>query len=674
MRMNLSVIFSCIIGATLCISGAYSVSPFSKYGQIQNVQTYSSNPFYNQNSPYNQTMPQPVYALGPSIQTSDCQSVLATLVAQQCSMMNNCQSARLSDIRPAIMLQLSRMPGGNYATSCSGYLDSAFENYKKNFSYNTPTAGATFPAATVPNPNADVTNPQIKIFPDAQKPQWATEMAQRKQELKELQAASGANDAGLEYAEFQKTYADLSFTERMANEAAGFEPYKDKKAYDTLKIESEQEYLEKQAALSRINSKSEDSNNNTKTNDNEKNPNLITDHNYDEFEALLPWYGILVVKAGSLDKYAALDLPIISTEYMKAHRDEFYPANSDQTFGHGCTYYNHTANDNDIINRATYNVMGEENNFFSGSDYYVFDGSDVYWGWATIAGEVALALLTLGISAEASAAKTALQVTSAGAKTIAAASKTKGLITVGKLTTNAEKLKKAAEAAKAVKAGDAASKTKAIDALADAGITVKNTAKPTTFKNIATALDTAIATAKPVKWTSSLSKPWRLVKSGAKDLVSNKLGRGATWKTRFKTLGVGAAGVGLNYLGKELLKSFGYSSSMIQDPTTGDVAFNSFGLLSDDDEEGRENVVSHGAWIQFNEIGTANENDAVNEALVFADELKKEIDKLNASDPLCDIDIYVVQPAISNPEKLPGARQIYYILQNDDQKIQVRTK
>jgi hypothetical protein len=406
----------------------------------------------------------------------------------------------------------------------------------------------------------------------------------------------------------------------------------------------------------------------------QKQDNLITNHDYQEFEALLPWYGILVVKAGSLDKYAALDLPIISTEYMKAHRNEFYPANSDQTFGHGCTYYNHTANDNDLINRATHNVMGEENSFFSGSDYYVFDGSDVYWGWASIAGEVALALLTLGISAEASAAKAALQVTSAGAKTIAAASKTKGLITVGKLTTNAQKLKKASEAAKAVKAGDAASKTKAIDALADAGITVKNTAKPTTFKNIATALDTAIATAKPVKWTSSLSKPWRLVKSGAKDLVSNKLGRGATWKTRFKTLGVGAAGVGLNYLGKELLKSWGYSSSLLQDPTTGDVAFNSFGLLSDDDEEGRENVVSHGAWIQFQDIGTANENDAVNEALVFADELKKEIDKLNASDPLCDVDIYVVQPAISNPEKLPGARQIYYILQNDDQKIQVRTK
>ncbi len=252
MRMNLSTIFSWLFGTAFCFSGAIAVSPFSKYGQIQTVQTYSSNPFYNQNSPYNQTMPQPIYATGPSIQTSDCQSVLATLVAQQCSMMNNCQNARLSDVRPAVMLQLSRMPGGNYATACAGYMDSAFDNYKKNFSYNTPTAGATFPTATVPNPNINDAGPQIKIFPDAQKPQWATEMAQRKQELKDLQAAAGANDAGLEYAEFQKTYADLSFTERMANEAAGFEPYKDKKAYDTLKIETEQEYLESQQRIKQL--------------------------------------------------------------------------------------------------------------------------------------------------------------------------------------------------------------------------------------------------------------------------------------------------------------------------------------------------------------------------------------------------------------------------------------
>ena len=41
---------------------AAAVSLFSDYGQIQNVQNYSSNPFWSPNAPYNQRFPQPVYA------------------------------------------------------------------------------------------------------------------------------------------------------------------------------------------------------------------------------------------------------------------------------------------------------------------------------------------------------------------------------------------------------------------------------------------------------------------------------------------------------------------------------------------------------------------------------------------------------------------------------------
>ena len=37
--------------------------------------------------------------------------------------------------------------------------------------------------------------------------------------------------------EFPATYADLSFTERMENAAAGYEPYKDKRAYKEIEIE-----------------------------------------------------------------------------------------------------------------------------------------------------------------------------------------------------------------------------------------------------------------------------------------------------------------------------------------------------------------------------------------------------------------------------------------------------
>ena len=139
---------------------------------------------------------------------------------------------------------------------------------------------------------------------------------------------------------------------------------------------------------------------------------LITENVPEVFEALLPWYGILVVKAGSLDKYAKMDLPIISTEYMKSHRDEFFPANSDKALGlaRACTHSNHMAHDKDVINRAAHITMNEQDSFWKGSDYYVYDGQDVYWGWATIAGEVALALLTMGLSAEVAAAKNTLKI------------------------------------------------------------------------------------------------------------------------------------------------------------------------------------------------------------------------------------------------------------------------
>ncbi len=49
----------------------------------------------------------------------------------------------------------------------------------------------------------------------------------------------------LQPASFPKTIQDTTtFTERMENERIGFMPYKDKRAYDTLKIQTEQEYLD----------------------------------------------------------------------------------------------------------------------------------------------------------------------------------------------------------------------------------------------------------------------------------------------------------------------------------------------------------------------------------------------------------------------------------------------
>ena len=111
MRMYFKTLFAFF--ASLCgVANAYqpTSTPFSQYGQIQNVQSYSSNPFWTPGSPYNQRMPQAVYVDGPEINAGDCQRVVSSLVANVCTTINNCSGAQLSDIRPTLMLQLSRHP------------------------------------------------------------------------------------------------------------------------------------------------------------------------------------------------------------------------------------------------------------------------------------------------------------------------------------------------------------------------------------------------------------------------------------------------------------------------------------------------------------------------------------------------------------------------------------
>lgn len=229
-------------GAHASTVAQQSNQPLSKYGQIQNVQNYSSNPFWNPNGPYNQRMPTPVYVQGADMNAGDCQRVVAQLVAQQCATRNNCTSTQLSEIRPSIMLQLSRLPGHNYASSCAGFIDSEFADYVAKYG-NAAMGGVNtaFPTATTPNPNVGNTGYTFKM-PEKQVPDWAQEMRDRDQELQDLQSQNGAGNAGLTATSFPTTYSDLSFSQRMANAAAGYAPYKDAKAYLTMNIETEEEY------------------------------------------------------------------------------------------------------------------------------------------------------------------------------------------------------------------------------------------------------------------------------------------------------------------------------------------------------------------------------------------------------------------------------------------------
>lgn len=245
MKFHLFVVFSVFIASL-----AHADTPFSKYGMIQNVQNYSSNPFWNPNGPYNQRMPTVVYATGPDVETDECQNIVSYLVSVECATRNKCISTQLSDIKPSIILQLSQMSGGSYATACGGYIDSTFDAYVKQNAIAAPSAGAAFPTTTgAPSATTESTF-EIKNPFSPKLQEWQEEILDRKQELKDLQAANGVKQPQIVRTnQFPTTYADLSFSERMENAKTGYEPYKDARAYKEIKIESEKDYLKRQQEL-----------------------------------------------------------------------------------------------------------------------------------------------------------------------------------------------------------------------------------------------------------------------------------------------------------------------------------------------------------------------------------------------------------------------------------------
>jgi hypothetical protein len=161
--------------------------------------------------------------------------IVSDLISIHCSNKNYCANATLSDIRPVIMIQLSRISTGNYATSCGGYIDGEFDKYIASHGGGTQQPRVYLPAHTSTSkaPQIQVKNPYTPQTPD-----WAIEIQERKQELQDLQSENGTNVYGITQTDFPTTYADMSFSDRMKNEQIGYEPYKNTRAYTELKVES----------------------------------------------------------------------------------------------------------------------------------------------------------------------------------------------------------------------------------------------------------------------------------------------------------------------------------------------------------------------------------------------------------------------------------------------------
>ncbi|MDR0967971.1 MAG: hypothetical protein LBL75_04085 [Rickettsiales bacterium] len=204
---------------------AADIPPLSQYGQIQNVQSYSSNPFYNMGS-YNQKMPVPIYASGPVVESNECLAVVGALVSQNCSARNNCAGIKLMDIQPSIILGLANINGRNYVSACTGYIENAFTSYMQTANLARPeNVGFPTPKPATSSIQAGAEFPAVKSEYDA-----------RADQLAKLQETNGSMDVGLRAADFPMTAADLTFTERLDIKTQGYEPWRNAIAYRRLTI------------------------------------------------------------------------------------------------------------------------------------------------------------------------------------------------------------------------------------------------------------------------------------------------------------------------------------------------------------------------------------------------------------------------------------------------------
>lgn len=230
---NFSLIFTGF--ATLFFAANTMAStPFSQYGMIQNVRDYSTNPFYNPETATIAT-PKIIYANGPALKPTDCQNVVATVVAAVCAQRNMCQNTKLTDVRPDIMVSLSTLPGHNYASACSGYIDTIFKQYT-----NTPHIKMYNAASGTEFPTPQTTT-IATTFPTAttNTPKWQQEYNERANELRALQQATKTTNDTVVATDFPKTFNDLSFEERNKIKQMGYEPFKDAQVYIPIHVEIE---------------------------------------------------------------------------------------------------------------------------------------------------------------------------------------------------------------------------------------------------------------------------------------------------------------------------------------------------------------------------------------------------------------------------------------------------
>jgi hypothetical protein len=207
-----------ILHSSFFIAHAHGAVTFST---MDNSQKYSSNPNYSMNGSYGQqTVPTAVYAKGPALGAAECQAAVNSAIWTQCSYRNDCKNLSANDVRAGVVRELGNMGGANYSTACFGYIDSAFNAYKRQTANAIAPAG--FPSATNPAGYQSNQPPKQNIVTvENMTPKYESERDARERQLAALQAMNnGAPRVTME--DMPGTFSDLPFTQRMAAEKEGW--------------------------------------------------------------------------------------------------------------------------------------------------------------------------------------------------------------------------------------------------------------------------------------------------------------------------------------------------------------------------------------------------------------------------------------------------------------------
>ena len=128
-----------------------------------------------------------------NINTEKCKSVVNGIIISECSTKNNCKDMSLMDIKPTIMVRLSKIPGENFVSACNGFIDSEFNNYLLS-----QKGGVNFPKLN--NINSNLINFNNK------------ENSYNSKKLKKI--------------DMPKTINDLSFSQKINNKKKGYEQWR----------------------------------------------------------------------------------------------------------------------------------------------------------------------------------------------------------------------------------------------------------------------------------------------------------------------------------------------------------------------------------------------------------------------------------------------------------------